>query len=173
MAIKRTLLILRHAKSDWSAGASDDFKRPLSKRGRKDSPRMGKWMLTRGLVPEIIISSPAKRARQTLELVCSELCPGRDNIIWDERIYMADLQALLEVLRESPDQARSILLVGHNPGLEDLLLHLAGNLVPEPADGKTLPTATLAEIEFDCHWHELQADSARLVKITRPRNLPE
>jgi phosphohistidine phosphatase len=86
---------------------------------------------------------------------------------------MADLQALLEVLHESPDQARSILLVGHNPGLEDLLLHLAGNLVPEPADGKTLPTATLAEIEFDCHWHELQADSARLVKITRPRNLPE
>jgi phosphohistidine phosphatase len=173
MAIKRTLLILRHAKSDWSAGISDDFKRPLSKRGKQDSLRMGKWMKTRGLVPEVIISSPAKRARQTLKRVCSELCPGMENVIWDERVYMADLHELLEVLGDNPEQAGSLMLVGHNPGLEDLLLYLAESSVTEPPDGKFIPTATLAELQLECNWHDLQAGSAQLVDITRPKSLQD
>jgi phosphohistidine phosphatase len=140
-------------------------------RGEQDSLRMGKWMRTRGLAPEIIISSPAKRARQTVKRVCSELCPGMNNIIWDERLYLANLHELLEILGNCPDQAGSLLLVGHNPGLEDLLQYLAGSPVTQPEDGKFLPTATLAELHLVCNLYRLRAGSAHHVQITRPKSL--
>ena len=173
MAIMRTLLILRHAKSDWHAGAGNDFDRPLSRRGRHDGLRMGKWMQSRDLIPEAIISSPAKRTRQTVKRICQELCPDMENIILDESLYLANLHDLLVALRYCPDQVTTLLLIGHNPGLEELLLYLAGKSVPEPADGKLLPTATLAELRLEAGWNDLLPGSAHLVAITRPKNLPD
>lgn len=165
----RELLLLRHAKSDWDAGVESDFDRPLAKRGKKDAPAVGAWLYREGLVPDYVISSPAKRARQTATRVCKGLDFKKSQIVWDPRIYEADVETLLRVLADCPAQARLVLLVGHNPGLEELLRYLAGDEIETPEDGKLLPTATVARLEMPEDWRGLQAGCAHLVSITRPR----
>lgn len=166
----RELLILRHAKSDWDTSASSDFARPLAKRGKKDAPRVGEWLYREGLVPDLVICSSAERARQTAEKVCKSMDFKKKKIQWENDVYAASVPALLRVLgtRCSPD-ARTVLLVGHNPGLEDLLCYLAGDEVEEPEDGKLLPTATVARLEMPSDWSNLDAGCAQLLTITRPR----
>ncbi|MDH3526350.1 MAG: histidine phosphatase family protein [Gammaproteobacteria bacterium] len=169
--MQRTLLLLRHAKSDWSSSATDDFSRPLSRRGKHDSPRMGQWLQSHGLLPDYVVSSPAKRAHQTIKRVARELGIDSADIHWDERLYLASLSDLLAVIADCPLSTRSILLVGHNPGLESLLRHLAAASVSEPADGKLMPTAALAVLETRADWQHLQRGSAQLRELVRPRHL--
>ncbi|MCB2263909.1 MAG: histidine phosphatase family protein [Candidatus Thiosymbion ectosymbiont of Robbea hypermnestra] len=169
----RELLILRHAKSDWDTGVGD-FKRPLAKRGKKDAPRVGEWLYREGLVPDLVISSSAQRARQTTEKVCKSIDYKKKRIQWKKEVYAADAPRLLRLLRRCPPEARTILLVGHNPGLEDLVRYLASDEVDdEQGDGKLLPTATLAWLEIADGWDALAADCAQLIAITRPRNLAD
>lgn len=165
----RELLILRHAKSDWSAGSPSDFKRPLAKRGKKDAPRVGEWMYREGLVPDLVVSSPAERARQTALKVCNSMDCRKKKIVWVEEIYAADLSALLAVLTRCPATASTVLLVGHNPGVEELLVFLAGDEIDTPRDGKLLPTAALARLEMPMDWADLEPGCAQLVGIRRPR----
>jgi phosphohistidine phosphatase len=172
MTTQRTLLLLRHAKSDWSGKVADDFNRPLSGRGKHDSPRMGQWMRSHGLLPDHVVCSPATRARQTCKRICHELGVDSAGIHRDERLYLASLYDLLAVIADCPVSTTSMLLVGHNPGLESLLRHLAGASVPEPADGKLMPTAALAVLDIREDWQHLQGGSARLVELVRPRELP-
>ncbi|MCG6940781.1 MAG: histidine phosphatase family protein [Thiohalocapsa sp.] len=167
----RELLILRHAKSDWDTNAASDFERPLAKRGRKDAPRVGEWLYREGLIPRVIVSSPAQRARETTLKVCKCLDLPRKDIVWDEAVYDADLSTLLAVLARMPSDAELVLLVGHNPGLEELLRHLAGSDVEEPTDGKLLPTATVARLEMPNDWSELAGGCAGLVALVRPKQL--
>lgn len=167
----RELLILRHAKSDWDSGASSDFERPLAKRGKKDAPRVGEWLYREGMIPALIVSSPAQRARETTLKVCKCLDLSKKDIVWDADVYDADLQALRDVLSRVPAAARLVLLVGHNPGLEDLLRHLAGADIDEPDDGKLLPTAAVARLEMPDDWSRLEYGSAGLVGIVRPKQL--
>jgi phosphohistidine phosphatase len=167
----RELLILRHAKSDWDTKVASDFDRPLAKRGRKDAPRVGEWLYREGLIPQVIVSSPAQRARDTTLKVCKCLDLPKQDIQWDDDVYDADLPALLRVLSRVPQTAELVLLVGHNPGLEELLRFLAGNDVDEPADGKLLPTATVARLEMPNEWMQLEGGCAGLVAIVRPKQL--
>lgn len=164
----RELLLLRHAKSAWDTDAATDFDRPLTQRGRQAAPQMGHWMHHRGLRPDHVVSSPAKRALQTAEKICVELQVDQGAIHWEPRIYEANVHTLLKVLAECPAKARRVLLVGHNPGLETLLLYLCPD-TPLPDDAKLLPTATLAHIELPDDWSELTVDSGRLLEIQRPR----
>jgi phosphohistidine phosphatase len=165
----RELLLLRHAKSDWDSGAASDFERPLAKRGKNDAPKVGSWLYREGLVPDHVVSSPAERARQTATKVCKRLDFKKKRIVWDAKIYEAAVPTLLDVLARCPGEAATVLLVGHNPGLEELVLHLVGEEVERPADGKLLPTATVARLEMPDDWSRLAAGSAHLVSITRPR----
>jgi phosphohistidine phosphatase len=165
----RELLILRHAKSDWNTGASTDFERPLAKRGKRDAPRVGEWLYREGLVPDLVISSPAERARQTTLKVCKSMEVRKKRIRWEEDVYAAGVPVLLRVLARCPEDAATVLLVGHNPGLEDLVIYLAGDEVAEPDDGKLLPTAALARLEMPESWRSLHAGCAQLVAITRPK----
>jgi phosphohistidine phosphatase len=165
----RELLILRHAKSDWDAPSSSDFDRPLAKRGKRDAPRLGEWLYREGLVPDLVVSSPAERARQTALKVCTSMDFKKKKIVWDEEVYAAGVPALLGVLRRCPETAATVLLVGHNPGLEGLLRFLAGDEVETPPDGKLLPTATLARLEMPKDWSDLEPGCAQLVSICRPR----
>jgi phosphohistidine phosphatase len=167
----RELLILRHAKSDWDSAAGSDFERPLAKRGKKDAPRVGEWLYREGVIPELVLSSPAQRARDTALKVCKCLDVSKKDIIWAGDIYEAELRTLLAVLARVPADAQVVLLVGHNPGLEELLRHLAGSDVDEPEDGKLLPTATLARLEMPDDWTQLASGSASLIGLVRPRQL--
>lgn len=166
------LLILRHAKSDWNTDAPTDFDRPLNKRGKKDAPRVGRWLKKQGLMPDRVISSPARRAKMTVKRVCREIGFDEQAIVWDERIYGARLITLLDVLRDTPETVKTLLLVGHNPGLEDLLQCLGGDGTGVPADGKLLPTAALAQLELPEGWQRLEPGKAHLLTIVRPKSLP-
>jgi phosphohistidine phosphatase len=170
--MSRELMLLRHGKSDWNSTAND-FNRPLKDRGKRSAQRMGVYLHKNDLLPDYVISSPAERARNTAEKTIKSMGRRADQVHTDDRIYAAGLIALLKVLADCPKSAKRVLLVGHNPGMEDLLIHLAGKDMPMPDDGKLMPTATLAHLKLPDNWKKLKRGSAQLLSITRPATLPK
>lgn len=170
--MENELLILRHGKSDWSTEV-EDFERPLKDRGKRAAQRVGTWLLEEGLLPDLILSSPAERAITTAEKCAKAMGLAADGIQREPRIYEAGTRELLEVLREVPASTRRVMLVGHNPGLEQLLLHLLREPPPPRKDGKLLPTATLARLRLRCPWPDLADDCATLRSLIRPSTLPK
>ncbi len=173
--MSRQLIILRHAKSDHGGRAQRDHDRELNPRGLSDAPRMGQWLARCELRPDWWLSSTAQRAVQTLAGVAAgyaEADPliGVPALHQDARIYEAELQTLLAVLADTPASSERVLLVGHNPGLEELLLHLADTPIPT-ADGNPLPTCTAALLRMPGDWTRLSAACARLIRYQRPREL--
>lgn len=154
----RDLLILRHAKASRDAGP--DHERPLTRRGRKDASRIARWMLTNDLVPDCVLASPSRRTRETAELVLDEMGLAADVPRWDERAYLADVPTLLELIARAPAEARRVLVVGHNPGLEELVRHLGGETAREPAKGKFFPPCALAHLRVASGWEGLGAGGA-------------
>jgi phosphohistidine phosphatase len=161
----KTLLILRHAKSSWKQEGLDDHERPLSKRGLKDAPRMGALLKEMDLVPDLILSSSARRARETAELV-AEGCDYVGEIGGGRDLYAFDSIAYLEALSELSDEPGRVMLVGHNPGLEELLGQLTG-------DYARLPTAALAVVQLPIQrWAYLQEGiQGELLQVYRPKEL--
>lgn len=168
--MSRTLILLRHGKSDWSTD-DDDFDRPLKKRGIHASRQAGKWLSANDRVPDFVISSPAKRAMQTAEISCEAMGLKKNKIYTRKHIYLATPEELVFVLEDCPEQAARVMLVGHNPGLEELLYYLVNGRLAIPEDGKIMPTATLAILEMPDTWTHLQSGSARLELLIRPREL--
>lgn len=159
----KTLMILRHAKSSWDDPELSDFDRPLNARGRTAAPFMGRLIAERGYLPEIIISSPAKRAAETAALV-RENAGISAATEFDERIYEASPQALRQVVSEAPDTVTSLMIVGHNPGMEGFVRFLTGELLP-------MPTAALSLIDLDIEkWKDLNANCGRLVRMIKPKD---
>ncbi len=161
----KKLLLLRHAKSSWDDAGLADFDRPLNGRGRRAAPLMGNFIRERRLRPDLIISSPAQRARETTALVIE--ASGLDaELRYDERIYEATAGRLLEVLEGVEDDKQEVMLVGHNPGFENLLAHLTG-------ESRRVPTAALARILLDAEkWVEAGARGGRLEWLVKPKELP-
>lgn len=168
--MERELFILRHGKSDWSQSV-DDFHRPLKKRGRKNAALMGSWLAEQGLVPDYVVTSPAVRALQTARLACEAMRFSIDKISEKKTVYEADEVQLLQVVRMVPEKVKRLLLVGHNPGMEELVLFLGAGAVKWPEDGKLMPTATLARFRVAGPWSELGAEAADFFQIVRPRQL--
>ena len=171
----KTLLLLRHAKSSWSDPTLPDHDRPLAPRGRKAAPRMGALMRERGHQPDLILCSPAARTRETLSLLGSV---GQEvPVIFDPVIYDGEAEELLERIRRLEPPGDTLLVIGHNPTLEDL----AGLLVNTDAPGDTealarlrdkFPTAALAVLEADAAtWAGVDGGGLRLASFTRPRDL--
>jgi len=169
---RKLLLILRHGKSDWSTGL-EDFHRPLIGRGRKGARKMGAWIRHLDLIPDAVLSSPAARARATTEAACKAMGIPLDRVLWDERLYEAPGTQVLSVLAAAPKKARRVLLVGHNPGLEELVHLLVGDPPDIPADGKLLPTAALARLEVAGNWRDAGSGCAHLLSVTRPGEIPD
>ncbi len=167
----RRLILLRHAKSDWPDVPDRD--RPLAKRGRRDAPRIGRWLHDRGYLPDLVVCSNARRTRQTWELVAPEL-GGSPSVTFEPRAYAASAQALLYLAQELPGRYRAALLIGHNPGLAELANSLAGppagNGRLSPA-GLRFPTAAVAVFEFSEDWAALSSGHARLLAYTAPADL--
>ena len=162
----KTLLVLRHAKSSWDDTPLDDHERPLNERGGRDGPRMGKLVRTHRLTPDIIISSDAVRARRTAEAV-AETARYAGGILLDPRLYLASPSGVLAVLRTVPEtHAGSVMIVGHNPGLEDLVAQLTG-------EQQDFPTAALAHIGLPIdRWRDLKGSTrGRLLRLWRPKEI--
>lgn len=156
---EHTLVLLRHAKSDWS-GDQADLARPLAKRGRRQAPDAGRWLATHINGFDLAVVSPATRARSTWDLVAAELDTPPPTRI-DDRVYAAPDRELLAVVRELPDDLRTVVLVGHNPGLEDLVSTLTGEPVP-------MRTAALAVITVPGPWSTAGQQPAVLRAAGRP-----
>jgi phosphohistidine phosphatase len=165
------LIIMRHAKSDWSTGASGDFDRPLASRGERDGVRMGKWLMEQQLIPNCFVSSPARRARETSDLVAEELEIPVADIIWAEQIYAASLEELLGVVEAYSSDVSCLLLVGHNPGLDELLCYLALEQPTPTLKGKLMTTASAAVLNFGRKAISVRPNSATLDILVRPKEL--
>lgn len=170
----KTLGLFRHAKSDWHDAKVRDFDRPLNGRGRSGAKIMGRHIVKYGQRWDRIIASPAVRSAETID-IASKGASGLLPINWDRRVYLASSATLIDVLREQDASLGAVLLVGHNPGLEDVIFDLV------PDDGTSplrdlveekFPTATFAVLELDiADWADLTEGTARLVHLTRPRDL--
>lgn len=154
----KTLLILRHAKSSWDEPELADIQRPLNKRGKNDAPRVGEIIKEAGLVPDIILSSPAVRALKTAE-AAADTCGYEGEIEIRENFYPGSPGDYIDALNEIPDGYARVMVVGHNPGLEELLSDLTG-------ESELLPTAALAQVELAIQrWIDL--DDKVLGKMAR------
>jgi phosphohistidine phosphatase len=165
--ITRQLILLRHAKSDWPDVPDRD--RPLAKRGRRDAPRIGRWLHEHGYHPDVVVCSTARRTRQTWDLVAPEL-DGSPAVRFEPRAYAASAPTLLGLAQELPGRYRSALLIAHNPGLSDLASSLtAPDNGPRPQI--SLPTAAVAVLEFRGDWPTLSPGQARLAANITPAGL--
>ena len=161
----RELMLLRHAKSDWKEDDVIDIERPLSSRGKKNAAKLGKWLVDNNIMPDLIISSPAQRAQQTLRRICNE-CSA--NAIMVDELYLAEIPQLLKILAESPSAER-IMIIGHNPGLEDLL-HLL-TLGEEQQKVRLFPTCALAHLVLPDDWQNIEPGTAKLQQFITPKSL--
>ena len=167
----RELLLLRHGKSSWDSDAATDFDRPLAKRGKRDAPRIGKWLKSEDLGPGLIVSSPAKRTRQTSRRVARALDLDPEAILYEERIYDGGMRDVLDILAECDPRFRRVLLTGHNPTLETLVSYLDGSATSAFKAEKFFPTCALAWFRMPEDWGELGPACASLVHLVRPREL--
>lgn len=168
------LMLLRHAKSDWSRPGLPDRDRPLNARGREAAPMMAVHISTHGLVPQRAIVSSAMRTRETWKLMAPSF-PRKPETIFEQRIYEASPHTILSVIKETPDSIKSLMIVGHNPGLHTLALALVGSgdgCLREDLAAK-FPTGALAVIDFVTGpWSALRAGTGKLERFIKPRSLP-
>ena len=162
----KILLLMRHAKSDWKKSGLTDFERPLNKRGRHAAPKMGRFLRAQGLTPDLLLASSAERARQTAEAVTGagefdvELTLRRD-------LYLATWGEYLDALERLPEDVECVLVVGHNPGLEELVESLTGAT-------EFLPTAAVAHVTLSIdRWKDIRSgEQGRLEAVWRAKELP-
>lgn len=160
----KTLLVLRHAKSDWNNPNMSDFDRPLNGRGLRAALQMGAFVKENNLLPELIVSSPAIRAKETAELL-KDAAQIATELQFDSQIYEARVNNLIDVISKTPAICEVLLLVGHNPGLENLVEYLTG-------EAREMPTAALAEIALEInHWSTIKAGQGSLKNLYKPKEL--
>lgn len=164
----KRLTLVRHAKSSWKHAALADIDRPLCGRGKKDAPRMGAYLAGAGITPDIILSSPARRARKTAMLLAGEIPGAGERVLVDPALYEAGAAVLLARVRALDETWRHVMLVGHNPGLTDFV-----NLLTAAGIDK-LPTCGVQVLDLDItSWHAAGAGCGRTVMIFAPKELPE
>ena len=175
----RNLVLFRHAKSAWPD--VPDHERPLGNRGIRAAPVMGRWLRDAGLVPDLVLCSTARRARETWQFAQAGLA-ATPPVSFEDRIYDEDGTGLLALIREVPPATGTLLLIGHNPAIEDLALMLAaaagaaGRSAASPGDLERMrekfPTAAIAVLRAAGTWHGLAPGQARLSAFVTPRDLP-
>jgi len=168
----KTLTLLRHAKSGWDDLVQRDFDRPLNAKGARAAMTIGRQMRSLGMTFDHVVASPAERVIETV----AHLSAGYGRTIepvWDRRFYLASTAMLLDLIHALPEEADRVLMIGHNPGLEELVLLLAPDRPDELRDRVAIkyPTASVAELEIGDSWALLLPGEARLTRFIRPRDL--
>jgi phosphohistidine phosphatase len=167
----KQLTILRHAKSDWGDAKLDDFDRPLNDRGWRAARRMGRELNDRGIEFDLVIASPAARVRETIDGLTEKLKPNVE-IRFEPRMYLATEETLLEIVRALPESAQAPLLVGHNPGLHQLVLDLTRDGHRRKDVAHKFPTAALARIELPVNrWSDAAPGSGKIAALILPKEL--
>jgi phosphohistidine phosphatase len=162
----KTLYLVRHAKSSWDEGISSDYERPLNKRGEHDAPIMAKLLKEKKLVPDLIISSPAKRALRTAEIFSNQFRYENKKIITDERIYEATMRDLTDVVRTFSESHVTIMLFGHNPGISNFVNLLGDQFIED------LPTCAVVGIELKIDlWKELERHCGKIFLFEYPKKM--
>jgi len=160
----KRLYIARHAKSSWKDASLADFDRPLNKRGKRDAPLMGKILKQHGVLPELIIASPAKRARKTATIIAAELGYPKKNIILAQKIYDNGLQEILQIIANSNDTIKSLMVVGHNPDLTIMAEILSGTMI------SNIPTSGVFCLDFNnSSWKDISPASGTKVFFEYPK----
>jgi phosphohistidine phosphatase len=148
----KTLLLMRHGKSDWKDTKDDDKMRPLTKKGGKDVRKMGEMLIEKGYLPQVVLTSTALRARQTAEFFLSQCCQ-EVTISARDVLYMAEPTAIVDAIKTVGDEVEKVMIIGHNPGLEGLFQQLSGKV-------ESLSTANVAWLDLPIdHWADLTVDS--------------
>jgi phosphohistidine phosphatase len=172
----KRLITFRHAKSGWDQPALRDFDRALNDKGKRAATTMGRHMRQIGLGFDAVIASPAVRVVETLDAMFDGF-GRRPAVNWDRRVYLASAPTLLEVVQEAPDTVGTLLLAGHNPGIEELVLRLSTDAGEEEIRargeiGEKYPTASVAELTFDVQrWEDVGEGGGHLVRFVRPRDI--
>jgi len=161
---QRELLLLRHGKSSWESIGSD-FDRPLTDNGQQHVERVALYLQQNKLIPDFILSSPAQRAMHTATIICHSLGIEPATIHTDSQIYNARYEDLFSAISQCPQQSRRVLLIGHNPSLEELVDALV------PKSNEHLSPATLVQLHTDNDWQHIQASSTSLISVTHGKTL--
>jgi phosphohistidine phosphatase len=159
----RYIYLVRHAKSSWKDKLLSDRQRPLNKRGKENAPMMAERLKERDGIPELIVSSPAKRAQMTANTLAAVIGYDSEQITTDERLYFQDMDGILEVIQDTPETANSVMIVGHNPDMTDLLNLLAGHVTGN------MPTCAIATILIKGKWKDVRLGMADLVDYDFPK----
>ena len=160
----KTLYLVRHAKSSWKDESLKDFDRPLNKRGQRDAPFMGEKLKEQKIKPDVIIASPAKRAKLTAKVLAKKIGFDADEIKWKKKIYDAFTEDLLEIIRGQKSEIDSLMIVGHNPELTSLSNYLTDFRI------YNIPTTGISCIRFYCDtWEEIQPKSGEQVFFDYPK----
>jgi phosphohistidine phosphatase len=163
--LMKTLILMRHAKSSWKDQKIKDKDRPLTKRGMKDAVQIGTVLEKNELIPQLVLSSSVKRARQTAELVL-EACHYPGEVIFMEKLFLAEADVILDALRLLPNEVERVLVIGHNPGMESVLQILTGQIVALPA-GAAANISLLSDL-----WKSLGLENhTELIQLWRPKNI--
>jgi len=160
----KTIWLIRHAKSSWKDISLKDYDRPLNSRGKRDAPLMGKTLYNSGFMPEIVFSSPAKRAKTTAIEICKATHFPVNDIVWEQMIYGASSLSLLSLINKLNDGIQSVCIFGHNPTLTDFSNYLSGDNI------YNIPTCGIVEISFESdHWSEISRDLGKLECFDYPK----
>lgn len=163
----KTLFLIRHAKSSWDDLSVKDIDRPLNGRGKKNAPMMGKILFDKGVRPDVIITSHAKRAGSTAKKIARELNYDKENILIEEKIYEAEIKSLLKIVNGLNNKWTTVILIGHNPGFTEFCNYLSGS------DILNIPTCGVAEIHFDFNdWKMVSQDTGELKYFDFPKRYP-
>lgn len=167
MKNEKTILIMRHAKSSWDDSSLKDFDRPLNKRGRRDAPAMGQYLAGLDLLPDHIVCSAARRAKETIGLLSDELGVEKHIIHYDESLYFDGVGAYLDAIRSAPDDAGIVLVAGHNPTIEHLVAKLSGGSARQK-----ITTANIACFYSSAtSWDEVSERNTTFKWLTGPKDL--
>lgn len=164
----RTLYLVRHAKSSWDFPALDDMNRPLNKRGKHDAPKMGRLLKEKGEQPDLLISSPAKRAFSTAKRIAKELGYPAKDIIKDKRLYMADVENFFSVISKAGKKVNKLMLFSHNYGITYFANYISGSNIDN------IPTCGVVRIDLDLDsWKNIETQKGKLIYFEYPKKYPD